>query len=769
MSRVYEKILFNERGITAVPYGTENNSVLAATAVKNLQSLGVTIDSTGFELLKTASKKDITDWYYDTQEMFLESSGGDHSYKPFYPNFPEEVMQKDDFELFIDQILHYAVGYRPVEQNEKENRESLEEHPLKVLATVRRNDEEEKKIADEIFRNYLSSKENLPEHKINTFFKPYMRENPEWNRINGLKIENRNNLCYLYACALDQKKSTDEFPKLVTNDYLRIAKALGARRSGEEIPLDTESCKVKSLTRPQRRFLLAGLEKQKNLEEDVARNKQQWKVFFKMAHCGEFNFKRVNSVAQKLRNNQTLETFYSRVEKAAADEDFAKVVKILSERPGEFIKNINRLLSMKPGENSNIQAFNIFIEACRKNFEKTRPEDLLNLMEYMESRRDPDYIPVHNVKGKLIIAEKEYPAIPSFIVDTVNDIAKESLVNQVSSGIKMDRVYIDPGMYKMALPHDMKESSDSMNSYSKGSKLPIEKEENGSAKNMRMFVWWTNNKDMGDYWDGVDIDLSATFLKKISNKEYKELGCIAYHSGDKHTFGCVHSGDITDGGPVDGEGACEYIDLDMESLKKNEVDFVQIYINCYSGTKFGGLTNCEFGWMERSELDKSRQFDIKAVQQHSKLLGEYMGLTSVFVDVKNDEVIWVDSPDMMARAASNSRDVLTSVPLLMQKYGKESRMSMGDLAERIARHNGCEIVERPEEADCIFSVNHMDNVSQDQRVITSKDQDVWLGEFMSPSIPEPAPAVEAEHDRAVEFGEDYIPEEDYDFDDDFEL
>ena len=146
MSRVYEKILFNERGITAVPYGTEDNSVLAATAVKNLQSHGVTIDSTGFELLKTASKKDITDWYYDTQEMFLESSGGNHSYKPFYPNFPEEVMQKDDFELFIDQILHYAVGYRPLEQNEKENRESLEEHPLKVLATVRRNDEDEKKI-----------------------------------------------------------------------------------------------------------------------------------------------------------------------------------------------------------------------------------------------------------------------------------------------------------------------------------------------------------------------------------------------------------------------------------------------------------------------------------------------------------------------------------------------------------------------------------------------------------------------------------------------
>ena len=57
---------------------------------------------------------------------------------------------------------------------------------------------------------------------------------------------------------------------------------------------------------------------------------------------------------------------------------------------------------------------------------------------------------------------------------------------------------------------------------------------------------------------------------------------------------------------------------------------------------------------------------------------------------------------------------------------------MGELAQAIAEKCG-NIVQDPKEADTIFCVNADKDFSSDQRVITAKDQDIWMGEFMSPS------------------------------------
>ena len=83
MLNTYEKINYYARNIIAVPSGTENNTALAMTAIKNLSDLGFTLDAKGTYLLSTASKQDITDWYHDTVKLLREKVGADKEYKPF--------------------------------------------------------------------------------------------------------------------------------------------------------------------------------------------------------------------------------------------------------------------------------------------------------------------------------------------------------------------------------------------------------------------------------------------------------------------------------------------------------------------------------------------------------------------------------------------------------------------------------------------------------------------------------------------------------------
>ncbi len=141
---------------------------------------------------------------------------------------------------------------------------------------------------------------------------------------------------------------------------------------------------------------------------------------------------------------------------------------------------------------------------------------------------------------------------------------------------------------------------------------------------------------------------------------------------------------------------------------------------------------CLGGWMERDELDRSDLFDVRAVKQTSSLSsGNCKGLTLVIFDLESEEVIWTDSPDQRAVMSSNSSNVLASAGILLDRYAKGDMMNMHEMAQLIAESNGCEITDDAMDADTIFCIEIPEEKKEDRRVITCKDQDIWLGEFMS--------------------------------------
>lgn len=738
-------IAFYARKIISVPSGVEDNTALAATAVKNLSDYGFTIDETGFKNLSSASKEDITSWYYETSKTLNELAGGNHKYRPFYPNFPTEVMEKSNIDLLIDQLSHYWFGYRPEGIDPKEGIKSLEEHPLKVLTTINGSDRNEVlNTAKTIFQNTINSKTNPSESDINHIINAYMSAIPDWSQ--SVKVcENRNTLSYLYTRAIMDKLPTDGMPALVTNDYLRIArnasymKEVGTKEISNFDVANEQ--RIQTLPRAMRRFIANGLNAQKNLEEDVARAKPTWKALLQKIHIGEFvSCEHANNVASKLRNNIPLNTFYSRIEQAFSQKRYEDVIKMYQSRPGEFIKNFNRMLNVQIDDPAKKIAYATqLINASKDVFSRTRPEDLVSFITYLRARTREDMLPVHNVKGNLVVSEQKWAPIPKQTAETFINLAKNGIEAQIKTGQSYGKVYVDPGMQKMPLPSETKATTSSMNKYPKGARLPIECDENGEPRNVRAFVWWTNmpsTTPRGHHdWDEpgrVDLDLSFNFFKKDEvDGHLVSSGSVSYHSG-YFSNGCVHSGDITNGGPANGNGATEYVDMDIAAIKKSGIDYVQMYVNSFTGQPLSQVP-CLGGWQERSELDKSQTFDIKAVKQTSALgEGDVRGVTPFIFDVKNGEFIWIDSPDLKATIASNSRDAASSINLLMERYAKGDRMTMAEMIEVAVKANGGTFVNTPEEADTIFSVDAYEGKKEEQRVITSKDQDVWLGEFMSP-------------------------------------
>ena len=84
----------------------------------------------------------------------------------FYPNFPKEVMEASEVQLFVEQMAHYCFGYRPKGVDEKENIHSLEEHPLKVLMAIPNDEGEKHRIASEVFQNMFHCICSIRHHAI---------------------------------------------------------------------------------------------------------------------------------------------------------------------------------------------------------------------------------------------------------------------------------------------------------------------------------------------------------------------------------------------------------------------------------------------------------------------------------------------------------------------------------------------------------------------------------------------------------------------------
>ena len=98
--RRYNKVILEAKN-------SEADVQLLATLHRNASSLGYILDQKVIDILKTYGEKDLTEFNKALIDKLKILKGGHVTYKPMYPNFPEQVMSISDMELYYNAVVHY--------------------------------------------------------------------------------------------------------------------------------------------------------------------------------------------------------------------------------------------------------------------------------------------------------------------------------------------------------------------------------------------------------------------------------------------------------------------------------------------------------------------------------------------------------------------------------------------------------------------------------------------------------------------------------------
>lgn len=80
---------------------------VVATTAKNLQSLGFGLSTPLLERLSTLPESHVAEWYEAVLPILKKMVGRHRAFKPFYPNFPKQVMEASEAELYFNAMTHY--------------------------------------------------------------------------------------------------------------------------------------------------------------------------------------------------------------------------------------------------------------------------------------------------------------------------------------------------------------------------------------------------------------------------------------------------------------------------------------------------------------------------------------------------------------------------------------------------------------------------------------------------------------------------------------
>lgn len=684
------KVLIKKINKVIVPKEDYDNHVLALSLNANIMSLGYTMSKDLFESVSSLSQEKITELARELIPVLKNMVGDDVEYKPMYPNFPKQVMNASDAELYWNAIIHYWTFGRWTPEYHKEERPFDFENVKFVEIKKGTN-----KDFAEVFALILESNNSISNED---------KEILRWcmNNVSNLKypdtIPFKENLCFVAESFIDKGFDIDG---LITNatDILRVATAM----SDGDVSL-SENTKFRNLRRKERRILTKALEKVISVD-DINRNPEKWKRLFHNLHVGEYSNK-VWKVAKKFRENQKIETFNSKIESYIASNDLEALVGALETRPGDFARRLDHVLRLAKNSKkmSEVAVADRFASVC----DKVSTRVLTTLYAHISNRTETVTERVVFPKGmaqKSIELTGTLEELDKRAVHIIQNGIYYALSRKFSQMEDLGKVWIDEDLKQCPIPKQERSASDSLMSVARGTRMPI-----GEDNTLRFFI----------YWIGRDIDLSASFHDE--NMEYVEH--VSYTN--LRTSGSYHSGDITSAP----NGASEFIDVDIDKILNKGIRYVAMNVYVFSGPTFVEHEKCYAGWMTRSKPKSNEIYDPKTVKQKVDVKSETKNYVPVIFDLKERKAIWADMThvpknnfgtnkwlisygnNIEANKASASQTIRAMISM-------DKHMSLYDLFEIHARSRG-EIVENREDADTVFSLYDGDVTPFDINTVNSR-------------------------------------------------
>lgn len=640
------------------------------TFAMELLQLGFVVTKDLLHALNSLSPKKLKDVLDDTVTALRQAKGADVEYRPMYPNFPRQVAEASDIELFVNAIFHYWTGGSFLPSYEKLPRPYAEEpRNLRDIGVI--SSDEFKTI----FTQLLSSNESLSDYDKSVIL---------WGIDNGYvqtftgEIPFKENLCFVASELLKRGTSIKSFVSTAT-DVLRIVVAL----NGGDISLGRDTT-FKSLPRRMRRILVEALEDVAN-EEDINRHRGQWVVLFHNLHVGDFSPK-LYQIAKKFRNNEKIVTFNSRVHKALREKDVQVAIDLLVQRPGEFARRFDHLLRLHPTKQD------VVINAFKSIADELNTRILLQLMGHFQTRDKIIDTRVAFPKGnvqKALLIEGTIEPLDSDKVVQILTIIRSTLLNRFSSLDKLGKVWIDPILRECPVPTQQRSATEGLIQVARGTRLPFGTD---NQNTLRFFI----------YWIGQDVDLSAT----VHDSNFKYLDHVSY-THLYSNFGGYHSGDIVRAP----HGASEFIDIDIEQTLENGGRYVAMNVLSFSCINFSDMEKCYAGWMTRKYPNSNEIFEPTTVEQKIDVRTKSITTIPVIFDLEERKAIWADLVLNYDRPYPNNVEThRTSIEHVFNALLRiDNKVSLYELFSLHALARG-HIATSPEEADTVFSLHDAQDI-----------------------------------------------------------
>ncbi|MCE5172950.1 TerD family protein [Paenibacillus profundus] len=690
--------LRRSRKVIVVPEESKLPDAHLATAMKNIAALGFTCSPALLAALRTLSEVSFIRWYKALIHSLKKLVGAHVPYRPMYPNFPQQVMETSDAELYLNAWFHYVTNEVP--EMEPIDREILQS---KVnLDMIELGSEE----------GFFQLMRQLME--ANTSISDTDKKDLAWviehdHDIDALlpdAIRHKEQAGFIVATLLRSGKADvtriQRYVKTAT-DVLRLAVAW----SDGDVSLAANT-PFRKFTRAERRLLLGLLEQCPNPIEDMLRYRDRWVRLGEILHPSEYKsrYPLSQEAFDVLRNNRPYATFGHRVEEALRYFDTDQAVEQLLERPGEFARRLDHLLRLEGAEASWIASF---FESVA---DRVATAVLLQVMTHFKYRQSSNELRLFFPKGNVAKAfslPDTRPPIASDACAAVVEICEQTLLARFAKLPGLGNVYLDAQLQNYMVPFSQRSASKALRTLVRGSKLAMPE-----GDTIRFFLWWKEGVADGKPTGRTDIDLSAGLYDDVWN--YKEH--ISYTNLRSARYKAAHSGDIV----AAPHGACEFIDIDIPSVIKYGGRYIVASLHSFTGQVYSDLPECFAGWMMRQHPNSGEVFDPATVVDRIDLTANTQIAIPAILDLAERTVIWCDlaltrNPNFY----NNVEGHQTGVVAMGKAMTTTAKPSLYDLFRLHALARG-QLVEREEEAQTVFAL---------QRGITPFDMEEIMASFLA--------------------------------------
>ena len=705
----------NDRYITAI--------------MKNIEELGYTFSRKVFDVLRTYSVNELTEFYLELKAALMKLVGANVVYMPMYADFPKGVMDAHFSELYINAMVHYwsdGILYPRNHRKRVNDRLPLfDETKVKVLQLGSEAD------VRQIFDNICMSRTSISKTDREDIAYLFETENMKLPD----NIPHKENAAYIAALYLQKNSmaSVSELRKYVktATDVLRLVTAM----SDGDVSL-AENTRYRSFSRRQRRMIMELLSGCPNIEEDMLRYKERWIRIGERIHPSEFDcsrytleYDRAINAFDKLRNNRKIETFAGKVEFDLAYGEYESALAELVKRPGELARRLDQLLR------------ETYKEPVIRNFasvaEKVSTPVLLQVREHFLHRSEQADVRVFFPKGSLAKCHSEkndLPDIDERYCQKVVQICENALVKIYGQREPIGKVYLSEDYRNYVVPFSQRSASKALKTIVRGSRLSMSSQTNA----VRAFIWWTNMEkcDLESYDDGrVDIDLSAA----IFDENWNYMEHVSYTNLKSEKYKACHSGDIVNGGPVDGDGVSEFLDVDVDSVVRYGARYVVYQVYSYTGQTYADMPHAMFGWMERADVNSGEIYEPKTVEQKLDLTAGSTVCIPVIFDCVKREFIWCDMNLSLSGVHTNTggnnlESNLSGVAAVCYSMVNMKKPDLYDLIALNVMGRGV-LVDNRGDADIVFDTalylnNDTVENERDKMVITPYDTELFMSEYL---------------------------------------